>query len=69
MPECYIRGTNIKTLRMPDDVIQAVKDEQISYGGGRGKRGDFRGGRGGGGGRGGPGGRGKLDIYSNTVKI
>jgi len=55
MPECYIRGTNIKYLRIPDEVIEMVKEEQNSGGGGgsRGRR-DFRGGRGGGrGGRGG----------------
>lgn len=56
MPECYIRGTNIKYLRIPDEVIDMVKEDENS-GGNRGRR-DFRGGRcGGGRGRGG-GGRG-----------
>lgn len=27
MPECYIRGTTIKYLRIPDEVIDMVKDE------------------------------------------
>jgi len=57
MPECYIRGTNIKYLRIPDEVIDMVKEEESSGGGNRGRR-DFRGGRGGGGGRGRGGGRG-----------
>lgn len=61
MPECYIRGTNIKYLRIPDEVIDMVKEEENSGGGNRGRR-DFRGGRGGGGGRGRGGGRGKLIL-------
>ncbi|CAG7835262.1 unnamed protein product [Allacma fusca] len=58
MPECYIRGTNIKYLRIPDEVIELVKEEQTSNssGGGRGRGGGFRGGRGGTRGRGGRGG-------------
>ncbi|OXA63541.1 U6 snRNA-associated Sm-like protein LSm4 [Folsomia candida] len=51
MPECYIRGTNIKYLRIPDEVIDMVKEDENSGGGGRGGRGGMRG-RGGGGGRG-----------------
>ena len=45
MPECYIRGSTIKYLRIPDEVIDMVKEEvqQKSKG-----RGDFKGGRGGG---------------------
>ena len=60
MPECYIRGTNIKYLRIPDEVIEVVKEEQASNtgGGGRGKGQNYRGGRGGG--RGGRGGRGEF---------
>ncbi len=27
MPECYIRGSNIKYLRIPDEVIDLVKEE------------------------------------------
>ena len=54
MNECYIRGSTIKYLRIPDEVIEMVKEDVISKGGGRG------GGRGRGrGGRGGPGGRGR----------
>ena len=61
MNECYIRGSTIKYLRIPDEVIEMVKDEVVSKGGGRGGgRGRGRGGRGGmgGRGRGGGGGRG-----------
>uniref|UniRef100_G3MMV7 U6 snRNA-associated Sm-like protein LSm4 n=3 Tax=Amblyomma TaxID=6942 RepID=G3MMV7_AMBMU len=61
MPECYIRGSTIKYLRIPDEVIDMVKEETLVKGRGRGdagKRGGS-GGRGGRGGRGGPfGGRG-----------
>ncbi|KAB7494089.1 U6 snRNA-associated Sm-like protein LSm4 [Armadillidium nasatum] len=59
MPECYVRGSTIKYLRLPDEVIDLVKEEVIARGRGRG--GDSRGrggpgrGRGGGGGGGGPG--------------
>ncbi len=49
MPECYIRGSTIKYLRIPDEVIDMVKEEVIQKGKGRG---DNRG-RGGRGGRGG----------------
>ncbi|KAK0270028.1 hypothetical protein LTR91_008573 [Friedmanniomyces endolithicus] len=68
LPECYVRGNNIKYLRVPDEIVDLVKDQQQSqqsqrggrggsqhrgdHGGGRGDRGD-RGGRGrGGAGRG-----------------
>ena len=36
MPECYIRGSTIKYLRIPDEVIDMVKEEVISKGRGRG---------------------------------
>ena len=36
MPECYIRGSNIKYLRIPDEVIDMVKEDVVSKGGGRG---------------------------------
>ena len=49
MPECYIRGSTIKYLRIPDEVIDMVKEEAIQKSKGRG---DSRG-RGGRGGRGG----------------
>ena len=60
MPECYIRGSTIKYLRIPDEVIDMVKEDVVSKGGGRGGGGGRgRGGRGGRGGqRGGFGGRG-----------
>ena len=51
MPECYIRGSTIKYLRIPDEVIDMVKEEvlQKSKGRGemRGRGGPQRGGRGG----------------------
>ncbi|XP_011456230.1 U6 snRNA-associated Sm-like protein LSm4 [Magallana gigas] len=64
MPECYIRGSTIKYLRIPDEVIDMVKEEVIQKSKGRGEMrgrgGPQRGGRGGrgafgsrGGGRGG----------------
>ncbi|KAL3869660.1 hypothetical protein ACJMK2_042325 [Sinanodonta woodiana] len=71
MPECYIRGSTIKYLRIPDEVIDMVKEEVIQKSKGRGEirgrgnpqrgrggRGAFgnRGGRGGGRGGGGGGG-------------
>ncbi|CAG2108790.1 unnamed protein product [Medioppia subpectinata] len=44
MPECYIRGSNIKYLRIPDEVIDLVREEVKQS-----KRGGMpqRGGRGG----------------------
>ena len=27
MPECYIRGSTIKYLRIPDEVVDMVKEE------------------------------------------
>ncbi|PQE14208.1 small nuclear ribonucleo protein [Rutstroemia sp. NJR-2017a BVV2] len=59
LPEVYVKGNNIKYLRMPDEIIDLVKDQQQGQqggyrgrGSGRGDRGD-RAGRGGGrGGRG-----------------
>jgi U6 snRNA-associated Sm-like protein LSm4 len=52
MPECYLMGSNIKYLRIPDEVIDMVREDVVVKGGGRG------GGRGRGGARGGRGGRG-----------
>lgn len=43
MPECYIRGSTIKYLRIPDEVIDMVKEESMSKNRGR----DMKGGRGG----------------------
>lgn len=54
MPECYIRGSTIKYLRIPDEVIDMVKEDAIVKGRGRGEM-KGRGGqnqRGRGGGRG-----------------
>ncbi|KAF7190226.1 putative U6 snRNA-associated Sm-like protein LSm4 [Pseudocercospora fuligena] len=69
LAECYVRGNNIKYLRVPDEVVDTVKEQQAqqqSQRGGRGgmqQRGDHGGGRGDRGrgrGRGGPGrGRGR----------
>ncbi|KAK6081071.1 LSM domain-containing protein [Seiridium cupressi] len=61
LPEVYIKGNNIKYLRVPDDIIEIAKEQQ------QGQQGGFRGGRGGsrgdhggrGGERGGRGGRGQ----------
>ncbi|XP_078279685.1 U6 snRNA-associated Sm-like protein LSm4 isoform X1 [Rhinoraja longicauda] len=36
MPECYIRGSTIKYLRIPDEIIDMVKEEVLSKGRGRG---------------------------------
>ncbi|CAB4066649.1 LSM4 [Lepeophtheirus salmonis] len=45
MQECYIRGSTIKYLRIPDDVIEMVKDDVMTKGSGRvGGRGRGRGG-------------------------
>lgn len=55
MPECYIRGSTIKYLRIPDEVIDMVKEETMVKGRGRG---EMRG-RGGQAQRGRGGGRGK----------
>ncbi|XP_020710175.2 U6 snRNA-associated Sm-like protein LSm4 [Athalia rosae] len=65
MPECYIRGSTIKYLRIPDEVIDMVKEDVQMKSRGRGEmkgRGgqNQRGGRGGGGGGGGGGGRGTF---------
>ncbi|XP_022903169.1 U6 snRNA-associated Sm-like protein LSm4 [Onthophagus taurus] len=43
MPECYIRGSTIKYLRIPDEVIDMVKEETAVKNRGR----DNKGGRGG----------------------
>ncbi|KAL9122775.1 MAG: hypothetical protein Q9187_000673 [Circinaria calcarea] len=65
LPEVYVRGNNIKYLRVPDEIIDLVKDQQQSQPSSRGRggsvqRGDHgaRGDRGRGGSRGG-GGRGR----------
>ncbi|KAL1900340.1 hypothetical protein Cpir12675_001024 [Ceratocystis pirilliformis] len=63
LPEVYVKGNNIKYLRVPDEIIDQVKEaQQNQQGGFRGGRGGQRGdynGRGDRGGRGGRGGRGR----------
>lgn len=60
MPECYIRGSTIKYLRIPDEVIDMVKEEVIQKSKGRGDM------KGRGGAQRGRGGRGKC--YSHILK-
>src|SRR5579859_1795306 len=57
LPECYIRGSNIKYLRIPDEVIDLVKEEVKE------QRQQYRGGGGGRGGRGGIGRGGSRGGY------
>ncbi|XP_018111071.1 U6 snRNA-associated Sm-like protein LSm4 isoform X3 [Xenopus laevis] len=62
MPECYIRGSTIKYLRIPDEIIDMVKEEVMSKGRGRGgmqQQKQMKGRGAGGGGRGVFGGRGR----------
>ena len=59
MPECYIRGSTIKYLRIPDEVIDMVKEEVSAKGRGRG---DVKGRGGAQRGRGGMPGRGKKTL-------
>lgn len=71
MPECYIRGSTIKYLRIPDEIIDMVKEEVLSKGRGRGgmQQNKPQGkGRGGGPGRGGGAGRGKCIKNRNETK-
>ncbi|PTB61209.1 hypothetical protein M431DRAFT_71570, partial [Trichoderma harzianum CBS 226.95] len=41
LPEVYVKGNNIKYLRVPDEIIDQVTEQQ------KGQQGGFRGGRGG----------------------
>ncbi|KAJ6150477.1 hypothetical protein N7471_001676 [Penicillium samsonianum] len=62
LPEVYIRGNNIKYLRVPEEIVEIVKEQQQNQPQGRrgGRDGDRGRGRGrGGGGGGGRGGRGR----------
>ncbi|KAI1384994.1 like-Sm domain-containing protein [Hypoxylon trugodes] len=63
LPEVYVKGNNIKYLRVPDEIIDLVKEQhgqQSGFRGGRGGHGQQRGDHGGrGGDRGGRGGRGQ----------
>ncbi|KAI9831783.1 MAG: hypothetical protein M1819_004680 [Sarea resinae] len=43
LPEVYVRGNNIKYLRVPDEIIDLVKDQQQNQQSGRGGRGGQRG--------------------------
>ncbi|CAG8455802.1 4890_t:CDS:2 [Funneliformis caledonium] len=43
LPECYIRGNTIKYLRVPDEIIEMVKEDairqrQAASGGNRGRK-------------------------------
>ncbi|KAI4478195.1 hypothetical protein M0804_012153 [Polistes exclamans] len=65
MPECYIRGSTIKYLRIPDEVIDMVKEDVQMKSRGRGEmkgRGQNQRGRGGGRGTFGRGGRGSAQL-------
>lgn len=57
MPECYIRGSTIKYLRIPDEVIDMVKEETVVK---NKVRTDVKGGRGGQNQRNRPAARGKI---------
>jgi len=59
LPEVYVKGNNIKYLRVPDEIVDKVKDQQQGQQGnyrGRGGRGDHHSSRGGDRGRGSRGG-------------
>ncbi|XP_043251802.1 U6 snRNA-associated Sm-like protein LSm4 [Colletes latitarsis] len=65
MPECYIRGSTIKYLRIPDEVIDMVKEDVQMKSRGRGEmkgRGQGQRGRGSGRGTFGRGGRGPAPL-------
>ncbi|XP_034184463.2 U6 snRNA-associated Sm-like protein LSm4 [Osmia lignaria lignaria] len=65
MPECYIRGSTIKYLRIPDEVIDMVKEDVQMKSRGRGEmkgRGQNQRGRGTGRGTFGRGGRGSASL-------
>ncbi|XP_011349349.1 U6 snRNA-associated Sm-like protein LSm4 [Ooceraea biroi] len=65
MPECYVRGSTIKYLRIPDEVIDMVKEDIQMKSRGRGEmkgRGQGQRGRGGGRGTFGRGGRGPAPL-------
>jgi U6 snRNA-associated Sm-like protein LSm4 len=68
LPECYIRGSSIKYLRVPEDVVDRVPEDDVRKHAGRGRGGSGGSGRFGSSGRGRGGGRGRgryvlLDIY------
>ncbi|EZF31673.1 hypothetical protein H101_04724 [Trichophyton interdigitale H6] len=62
LPEVYVRGNNIKYLRVPEEVVDLARDQQQNQLSGRNRGGDRQhrdSGRGDRGGRGGRGGRGR----------
>lgn len=69
MPECYIRGSTIKYLRIPDEVIENYKEDSSlnrrQDGSGRGRGGSAQ--RGGGAGRSGPGGPNRRNANSANL--
>lgn len=65
MPECYIRGSTIKYLRIPDEVIDMVKEETTIK---NKVRNDGKGGRGGQNQRNRPAARGRI-LYFAIVSI
>ncbi|KAG9199571.1 RNA processing protein [Epicoccum nigrum] len=73
LPEIYVRGSTIKYLRVPDEIIEVVKEQQAkdqAQRGGRGgmhARGDHRGDRGGRGTRGRGRGRGRGGGGNNNA--
>lgn len=64
MPECYIRGSTIKYLRIPDEIIDMVKEEVVSKGRGRG---GMQQNKQQGKGRGGGAGRGKMCCHNDVI--
>ncbi|KAM8939278.1 U6 snRNA-associated Sm-like protein LSm4 [Pelodytes ibericus] len=71
MPECYIRGSTIKYLRIPDEIIDMVKEEVMSKGRGRGgmqQQKQIKGRGAGGAGRGVFGGRGRGMSVAGRVQ-
>lgn len=58
MSECYIRGSTIKYMRIPDEVVENYKEDNQNRGGNSGRRDGYQNNRSGGGRGGGQGGRG-----------
>ncbi|KAH0949992.1 hypothetical protein HN011_009264 [Eciton burchellii] len=72
MPECYVRGSTIKYLRIPDEVIDMVKEDIQMKSRGRGEmkgRGQNQRGRGGGRGTFGRGGRGPAPLGRGGMQV
>lgn len=65
MPECYIRGSTIKYLRIPDEVIDMVKEESVIK---NKVRNESKGGRGGQNQRNRPAARGKAILFSSLSR-